>query len=147
MDWTCKKCGKTLEVSDEQLHETQGVVICPQCLASELIPGYKRKTASSTASPPPRVATTQAQRTTTQKNSPPPYRKKINFVEDTSNRPTTRSTSTPTTARPKKRKSKKKKNRSPLAPHTGWGCLWRSVIYTLILLAAATIAGFILDYI
>ena len=139
MDWTCKKCGKTLEVSEEQLHEMQGVVICPQCLGSERVPGYRHKadttsssrsTSARQSSPPP------------VKSSPPPYRKKTYSVE----RNTTTSATPKTSAAPKKKKKKRKK-RGILAPHSSWGCLWRAVLYTLALLAIASAAGFILDFI
>ena len=151
MEWVCKKCGKTLEMSDEQLHETQGVVICPQCLGSERVPGYRHK---ATAKAPGSSTSTNKSNVSHQstpapvKTTPPPYRKKINFVEETPQRPAAhRSTAPASTAKPKKKKSKKKKNRSPLAPHSTAGCLWRSVLYTLILMAATTFVGFILDFI
>ena len=32
MRWTCPKCGKKLEVSNEQLIANDGVIVCPQCL-------------------------------------------------------------------------------------------------------------------
>ena len=32
MRWTCPKCGKKLEISNEQLIANDGVIVCPQCL-------------------------------------------------------------------------------------------------------------------
>jgi hypothetical protein len=145
MDWTCKKCGKTLEVSEEQLDEMQGVVICPQCLGSERVPGYRHKTATAVSNRSSDDNSTRPLKSSTPpaKPSPPPYRKKTNQVEKVS----TPAPSTRTATTPKKKKKKKRNKRGPLAPHTSLGCMWRSVIYTLILLAIATVVGFILDFI
>ena len=32
MRWTCPKCGKKLDISNEQLIANDGVIVCPQCL-------------------------------------------------------------------------------------------------------------------
>ena len=143
MDWTCKKCGKTLEVSEEQLHEMQGVVICPQCLGSERVPGYRHKsdTPSSRSSSNDSTSARQSSPPPV-KSSPPPYRKKTYSVE----RNTTTTAAPKTSAAPKKKKKKRKK-RGILAPHSSWGCFWRAILYTLALLAIASAAGFILDFI
>lgn len=142
MDWTCKKCGKTLEVSEEQLHEMQGVVICPQCLGSERVPGYRHKASPPSSSRSSSNATSRQSSPPPVKSSPPPYRKKANTVER--NSPTT---ATPRATSPAKKKKKKRRKRGILAPHSALGCLWRAVLYTLVLLAIVTAIGFILDYI
>lgn len=145
MDWTCKKCGKTLEVSEEQLHEMQGVVICPQCLGSERVPGYRHKastTSSGSSASNNDSYVSRRSNTSPVKSSPPPYRKKTNKVEKTSTpAPSTRIATTP------KKKKKKRNKRGPLAPHSSLGCLWRAVLYTILLLGLVTAIGFILDYI
>lgn len=146
MKWTCKKCGKTLDISREQLAETQGVVVCPQCLASDVVAGYSsragaKRSVQSVPSPPASESKNSSSAT------PPPYRKKINFVETPVNRSARPAAGSSTTslAPKKKKKSKKKKRRGALAPHSPAGCIWRSVVYTLIFLLAVTVVGFILD--
>ncbi|MBO7609274.1 MAG: hypothetical protein J6S96_03610 [Muribaculaceae bacterium] len=144
MDWICKKCGKTLEVSEEQLYEMQGVVICPQCLGSDLVPGYRRKSTTKTAnqSSSNSRAISRQPSTTSTKPTPPTYRKKTNQVERTST-----ATSPRTAVATPKKKKKKRKKRGALAPNSSWGCLWRSVLYTLIFLLIITIIGLSLDLI
>ncbi|MBR1803306.1 MAG: hypothetical protein IJ775_00160 [Muribaculaceae bacterium] len=158
MNWTCPNCGKTMEVSQEQLAETQGVIVCPQCLSSDTVPGYHRPksksmpamstTAQATTPPthhdddvPPR-ATTKSSHSTVQ---PPPYRKKISFVEETPTRSSVQPSRTAPSQPKKKSKKKKKKSRGLLAPHTPWGCLWRTALYSAILLAIVTFLGYLLD--
>ena len=57
MRWTCPKCGKKLDVSNEQLIANDGVIICPQCLlqAHQPIPkarvSTRREDKSSASSP------------------------------------------------------------------------------------------------
>lgn len=156
MNWTCPHCGKTMEVSQEQLAETQGVVVCPQCLSSDTVPGYRQQksqpatsmnTAKPAPTPPPVKHDDHTQvikkpaRSTTQ---PPPYRKKISFVEENSNSRSAQS-GRATNSQPKKKSKKKKKSRGLLAPHTPWGCLWRTLLYSALLLAIATFVGYVLD--
>ena len=151
MEWTCDKCGKTLFISEEQLSETKGVIVCPQCLSSDTVPGYGRKSANSrqsiksesqTAAPPPHRSKPQ----TSMKTSPPPYRKKINFMEESSStKPQVKQNSTSATR--KKNKKKKSKKQGLLAPHSAGGCIWRSFLITLLLMIMITALGFFLDYI
>ena len=59
MRWTCPKCGKKLDVSNEQLIANDGVIICPQCLlqAHQPIPKARvstRREDNSSASSPKR---------------------------------------------------------------------------------------------
>ena len=87
MNWTCDKCGKQMELSQEQLVETGGAVVCPQCLNSSVIPGFERSKESRATSyvaaitpsktVPPIPSQTMANNSTT----PPARRQTISFVE------------------------------------------------------------------
>lgn len=43
MRWTCPKCGKKLDISNEQLIANDGVIVCPQCLLQARQPIPDRK--------------------------------------------------------------------------------------------------------
>ena len=47
----------------------------------------------------------------------------------------------PATSKPKKSRKKK----SAVEPMSGWGCLWRSVVVTLVLFAAYVFLGLLLE--
>ena len=152
MWWTCDKCGKKMEISTEQLSETEGVVVCPQCLGTDVVPGYKRRghhTPSRSQSAPPTPPAT---------DNPPPYRKRqqntpsnrktISFVEQPPKRPphpTGATAADPPKTSPKKKKKKKKNNKGCLAPPSTWGCFWRSALYTAIFLTLYSALGFLLQ--
>ena len=156
LNWSCPNCGKRLEFSEEQLAETRGVVVCPQCLSSDKVPGYDAPRRQPTALPNREVKNkkqetgikNQEERSMTtppahkSRPTPPPHRAKISFSE----KPST--TDTPPT-KPKKSGGKKKKSKSSpkgcLAPKSTWGCLWRSVVYTLLFLIIYIIFGILLQ--
>jgi len=160
MNWKCPNCGKRLEFSTEQLVETRGVVVCPQCLSSEQVPGYdapqaKRNSPSSQPSrPPQQPALAPSSSLQSKVNTPPPHKSRptppqhrsrvINFTGDTGS-----STREATQPRPKKSGGKKKKAKSSgkgcLAPKSSLGCLWRSVVYTLLLLIVYIIFGLLMQ--
>ena len=50
MRWTCPKCGKKLDISNEQLIANDGVIVCPQCLLQAHQPPRRGCTAAHTAS-------------------------------------------------------------------------------------------------
>ena len=56
MRWTCPKCGKKLNISNEQLIANDGVIVCPQCLlqARQPIPKARVTARDGSATPPPR---------------------------------------------------------------------------------------------
>ena len=152
MRWTCDKCGKTLEISTEQLTETQGVVVCPQCLGTAVVPGYKRRRAAqssteSTAPPPSKPDNAGTPPPRRRPSSPSQQRKTISFVDQPSTPPPRKQPATAPDPRPKPKKKKRKKSSSGgcLAPHTSWGCLWRSVVGTLVFLALYSALGFLLQ--
>ena len=150
MTWKCPNCGKRVEFSVEQLAETRGVVVCPQCLSSDKVPGYdtpqpqpsnkpqespkpiRQKTPAMNATPPAHKA----------KPTPPPHRSKISFSNQSA------SADTPP-AKPKKSGGKKKKSKKSskgfFAPKSALGCLWRSVVYTLLFLIIYIIFGLLLQ--
>ncbi|MBR1883223.1 MAG: hypothetical protein IJ808_09505 [Muribaculaceae bacterium] len=141
MDWICKNCGKRITFSDEQLQETRGVVLCPQCLTSDKVAGYAGHTAKK-ATPPARTkpiqftsddsTTSRPQRTAT----PPPRTKTARQ---------SRGSATPRRASSTAGKSKTKNVRHWWQPISSWGCLWRTVMWTLVLLAAYIIFGFLMQ--
>ena len=164
MQWTCKKCGKTLDISAEQLAETNGVVVCPQCLATAAVPASKWQRAVKEAKPPkakpakdddtPKPATrkkvaSKPKPATRKKATPPPYKAPATMPPPPPTYTpqytamTTPSTTTATTA-PKKKK-KKKKSSGILEPHSAMGCFWRSVLVTLVLLAFYIFFGMIIQ--
>ncbi|MBR6284088.1 MAG: hypothetical protein IKR25_07325 [Muribaculaceae bacterium] len=156
MHWTCDKCGKTLEVSAKQLADTEGVVVCPQCLGTDVVPGYKRRrksvpdraashdgsgdvrdTAIPASTPPPRR----------QRQSPPPHRKNQNLVNQPAHQ-NSGASQAPSPAKPRKKSSKKRSKRSSsgcLSPHSSLGCFWRSVVITLVMLALYCALGYLLQ--
>ena len=76
MRWTCPKCGKKLEISNEQLIANDGVIVCPQCLlqAHQPIPkahvrAHEDKPSAST---PKRQAATSISFDTS--DTPPQYK-------------------------------------------------------------------------
>ena len=173
MRWCCPNCGKRVEFSIEQLAETHGVVVCPQCLSSDKVPGYdnpgpkpsvkkqdtrdkKQETRNkkqewlkatisvnedgASATPPERTMTTPPAHKA--KPTPPPHRSRVSFSE----RPATTDT---TPAKSKKSSGKKKKSKKSskgiFAPKSALGCLWRSVVYTLLFLIIYIIFGLLLQ--
>ena len=76
------------------------------------------------------------------KPTPPPHRSRVSFIE----KPTTSDTPP---AKPKKSSGKKKKSKKSskglFAPKSAMGCLWRSVVYTLLFLIIYIIFGLLLQ--
>ena len=150
MHWTCDKCGKTLEISAEQLTETQGTVVCPQCLGTDVVPGYKRRRA---ASPPPATTQSSPPKREAGNGVPPPHRKRsastqqrqtISFVNQPSP-PSQQRPPAPNRTKSKKKKRKKSSRGGCLEPHSTLGCLWRSVLATLVVLALYSALGFLVQ--
>ena len=150
MRWTCPKCGKKLDISNERLIANDGVIVCPQCLlqARQPIPkaresaradkaAVQRKQAESInfVTPPEYKAST-----------PPPHKPRMKQAS-TSYRYTGMSGSNSSSNTPKrkpssKKKSKKKKNSEGMG---AWGCMGRTIIFTLVLFAAYVFFGLLLD--
>ncbi len=144
MRWTCPKCGKKLDISNEQLIANDGVIICPQCLlqARQPVPNARVAArydkadadaiASSSTPPPPKRAKTTS--------TPPPPKTRMKQAS-TSYRYTGLSGNGDTKKKPKK-KSKKKKNQQGMS---ALGCLGRTIIFTLVLCAAYVFFGLLLE--
>ena len=151
MNWKCPNCGKRVEFSTEQLNETRGVVVCPQCLSSDKVPGYdlpkpQRKphattasssvTASSSTTQQPHMSTPPPRKS---RPTPPPHRTKISFADQPSSPQSQPS-------KPKKSSGKKKNTRKTSGSTiSSLGCLWRSIVYTLILLILYIVFGLLLQ--
>lgn len=147
MRWTCPKCGKKLDISNEQLIANDGVIVCPQCLLQSRQPipnarvaarldeaassDSRRQPAKSISTPPPHKPRMKQARTS--------YRytglSGTSATGGSSSRPATRRKTT-------KKKSKKKKNADGMS---AWGCLGRTVIFTLVLFALYVFFGLLLE--
>ena len=151
MRWTCPKCGKKLDVSNEQLIANDGVIVCPQCLlqARQPIPQKRVTTSVNTSSTPPPRKSNQVE------NTPPPHKTRMKQASTSYRYTGPGSGSNGTTKkRPVKKKSKKKKQAGPVkkkskkkkqAGMSAWGCFGKSVIFTLILFAAYVFFGLLLE--
>ena len=152
MRWTCPKCGKKLDVSNEQLIANDGVIVCPQCLLQAHQPIPKARITERTAEPEP---ATRRKSTETidfdtppeyKPSTPPPHKPRMKQAS-TSYRYTGMSGSNSSSNTPKrkpssKKKSKKKKNSEGMS---AWGCMGRTIIFTLVLFAAYVFFGLLLD--
>lgn len=137
MRWTCPKCGKKLDISSEQLIANDGVIVCPQCLLQARQPISKARVAAradSPAPPPPH-------KTTPTSSTPPPHRTRMK--QATTSYQYTGIGGNTGTAKKKttKKKSKKKKQNGMSA----WGCMGRTIIFTLLLFAAYVFVGLLLE--
>ena len=153
MRWTCPKCGKKMNISDEQLIANDGVIVCPQCLLQARQPVPKATVTPRDDKP---QATSRRQPQTISFNTdtppeykpstttPPPHKTRMKPAS-TSYRYTGLSGSDNTTPKRKpsgKKKSKKKKKQQSMS---GWGCLGRTVVFTLVLFAAYVFFGLLID--
>ncbi len=150
MRWTCPKCGKKLEISNEQLIANDGVIVCPQCLlqARQPVPKQQRNKIgfdTSLTTDEPRQEPIQDKTPPT----PPPHKPRMKQASTsyrytglsgdsgntTPQRPPTKKKNTG------KKKSKKKKNEGMSA----LGCLARTIIFTLVLFFAYVFFGLLLE--
>lgn len=156
MRWTCPKCGKKLNISNEQLIANDGVIVCPQCLLQarqpipkarvtdrddqpKSVPKRPQQTISFSPDTPPEYKSKSNPSTT-----PPPHKTRMKPAS-TSYRYTGLSGSDSTPQKRKssgKKKSKKKKKQQGMS---GWGCLGRTVVFTLVLFAAYVFFGLLLE--
>ena len=145
MRWTCPKCGKKLEISNEQLIANDGVIVCPQCLLQSRQPIPTARVAArydevdAATTPPPRRSSNSA-------TTPPPHKPRMKQAK-TSYRYTGLSGDSSNSHTPKKKntvkkKSKKKKQNQGIS---AWGCLGRTIIFTLVLFAAYVFFGLLLE--
>lgn len=140
MRWTCPKCGKKLEISNKQLIDRDGLIVCPQCLLQARQPLPK----SSSADEPPAYEAKQGPTPPERKRTatPPPYKSRMkSSITSSSNSATSNVSVAPRKTVGKKKSRKKGKNDGMSA----WGCLARTVIITLLLFAAYVFFGLLLD--
>ena len=135
MRWTCPKCGKKLEISNEQLIANDGVIICPQCLLQARQP-----------LPKARVSTRDSKDDTSSKRQTPPPHKPRTKQASTSYNYTGLSGGATSSRKKntgkKKSTSKKKNNNDGISP---LGCFGRTIIFTLVLFAAYVFFGLLIE--
>lgn len=159
MIWTCEKCGKKMEISPEQLEETGGVVVCPQCLSTSTVDGVPPRRKPSPRPKPAPVAVD-----TPVKQAPEPRSQRVISFEEPATPPPRRrkaaatppprpATPPPPRRRPKPSPDMKKNTDEETQgkgllhaitnPPGALGCLWRSVVATAILLLVYVVFGLI----
>lgn len=160
MRWTCPKCGKKLEISNEQLIANDGVIVCPQCLLQAHQPVPKARISPRQQDTPPVTPQRRQQRSISfdtdtppawnQSSTPPPIKSRMKQPSTTRRYNTMTDAGTSNTPRPagtkpteKKRTSKKKKKKKN--GMSAWGCLGRTVVFTLVLFAAYVFFGLLLE--
>ena len=141
MRWTCPKCGKKLDISNEQLIANDGVIVCPQCLLQARQPIPKKRSTSTTVSEEPST-TPPSRKSGSTTSTPPPHYTRMKQATTSYRYTGPGSGNNDTTKkRPAKKKSKKKKQ----AGMSAWGCFVKSVVFTLILFAAYVFFGLLLE--
>ena len=149
MRWTCPKCGKKLYVSNEQLIATDGVIVCPQCLlqARQPIPKALVTARSETSTEQQRQQPDINFDTDTppeyKPSTPPPPRKRMKQASTSYRYTGPGGSSNNTKKTTSKKKSKKKKKQSQ--GMSAWGCLGRTIVFTLVLFAAYVFFGLLLE--
>ena len=142
MRWTCPKCGKKLDISNEQLIANDGVIVCPQCLLQSRQPIPTARVAArydevDAASTPPARGT---RKTTT---TPPPHKPRMKQAKTPYKYTGLSSDDGTTKKKPaSKKKSKKKKKSEGMS---ALGCLGRTVIFTLVFFFAYVFFGLLLE--
>ena len=140
MRWTCPKCGKKLDISNEQLVANDGVIICPQCLLQARQPVPTARVAArydevskSRKTPPPHRSGSNTSASNQQRMKP--AKTSYRYTGVSSNNGTVKKKNT-------KKKSKKKKGNDGMS---ALGCLGRTVVFTIVLFAAYVIFGLLLE--
>ena len=148
MRWTCPKCGKKLDISNERLIANDGVIVCPQCLLQARQPIPKARVVSRADKPAAQRKPAESINFDTppeyKPSTPPPHKPRMKQAS-TSYRYTGLSgnQSAPKKEQPSgKKKSNKKK---PSEGMSAWGCLGRTIVFTLVLFAAYVFFGLLLE--
>jgi DNA-directed RNA polymerase subunit RPC12/RpoP len=136
MRWTCPKCGKKLDISNEQLIANDGLIVCPQCLlqARQPVP-----TARVAAKYDKVDESTKSPQSTT---SPPPHKPRMKQATTSYRYTGIGGSSTAPKKKSGKKKSKKKKQNEGMS---ALGCLGRTIVFTLLLFAAYVFFGLLLE--
>jgi len=153
MRWTCPKCGKKLEISNERLIANDGIIVCPQCLLQARQPIPKTRVSTrrdeQPAIPPKRPRQDISFDSSTppeyHPTTPPPHQPRMKQAS-TSYRYTglTGDSETPKKRTTGKKKSSKKKKQQGNGM-TAWGCLGRTIVFTLVLFATYVFFGLLLE--
>ena len=152
MRWTCPKCGQKLDISNEQLIASDGVIVCPQCLlqARQPVPTARVAARYDQADAMTDPASQPSRKSDNNATTPPPHRTRmkpastsyrytgLNGNSDGTSRPTTKKKGTGG----KKKSKKKKKSADGMS---ALGCLGRTVVFTLVLFAAYVFFGLLLE--
>ena len=146
MRWTCPKCGKKLDISNEQLIDNDGVILCPQCLLQARQPVPSKRVAArydqvdaETSTPPAREP---LQQTTTP--TPPPHKTGMKQAK-TSYRYTGVGGNTSSTKKKTGSNKKSKKKKQAKDGISALGCLGRTIVFTLLLFALYVFFGLLLE--
>lgn len=157
MRWTCPKCGKRLEISNEQLIANDGVIVCPQCLLQAHQPIPKTRVAArqdQKANPPKRKQQQEITFDTTEtppeykSTTPPPHKTRMKAASTSYRYTGLTGSSDPQQPATKKKTGGKKKSKKKKKKQDGmsaWGCLGRTVVFTLVLFAAYVFFGLLLE--
>ena len=149
MRWTCPKCGKKLDISNERLIANDGVIVCPQCLLQARQPIPKAR--ESARSDKPAVQRKPAESITFdtppeyKASTPPPHKPRMKQAS-TSYRYTGLSGDTTSNGPKRKTSGKKKSNKKKQSQGmSALGCLGRTIVFTLVLFAAYVFFGMLLE--
>lgn len=145
-----------MEISPEQLAETGGVVVCPQCLSSVKVATVaQRRKSSPQPAPPaevPPVKQVRSQKVISFEPpaTPPPHRKRTMTTPPPRTAPTPPPKPRPQTITKKmntKNNNTAESNKGMLHtianPPSPLGCLWRSIVATAVLLLVYIFFGFV----
>ena len=148
MRWTCPKCGQKLDISNEQLIASDGVIVCPQCLlqARQPVPTARVAARYDQADAMTDPASQPTRKSDNNATTPPPHRTRMKPASTSYRYTGLTGANSGTTAKKKntgkKRTKKKKKQGDGMSP---LGCVGRSIVFTLVLFAAYVFFGLLID--
>jgi len=153
MRWTCPKCGKKLDISNEQLIAGDGVIVCPQCLLQARQPMPKARNSSSddkTPTSPQRKNSKNSSidftdDTSSPRQTPPPHKPRMKQASTTYRYTGLGGDSTSNTPKRKNTRKKKSSKKKQVGGISALGCLGRSIIITLLLFAGYILLGLLIE--
>ena len=149
MRWTCPKCGKKLDISNERLIANDGVIVCPQCLLQARQPIPKAREGARADKPAVQRKQAESINFDTppeyKASTPPPHKPRMKQAS-TSYRYTGLSGDTTSNGPKRKTSGKKKSNKKKQSQGmSALGCLGRTIVFTLVLFAAYVFFGMLLE--
>jgi len=149
MRWTCPKCGKKLDISNERLIVNDGVIVCPQCLLQARQPIPKARESARADKPAVQRKPAESINFDTlpeyKASTPPPHKPRMKQAS-TSYRYTGLSGDTTSNGPKRKTSGKKKSNKKKQSQGmSALGCLGRTIVFTLVLFAAYVFFGMLLE--